>query len=45
MANETLPLSAVTLRPRGARSQTQLAVAWGQFRKNRLAVFGGVCII
>ena len=45
MANETLPLSGVTLRPRGARSQTQLAVAWGQFRKNRLAVFGGVCII
>jgi peptide/nickel transport system permease protein len=30
---------------RRSRSQTQLGVAWEQFRKNRLAVIGGVCII
>ena len=27
------------------RAQTQLGVAWEQFRKNRLAVIGGVCIV
>ena len=30
---------------RANRAQTQMNVAWGQFRKNRLAVTGGVCII
>lgn len=27
------------------RAQTQLGVAWEQFRKNRLAVIGGMCIV
>ena len=27
------------------RAQSQLSVAWGQLRKNRLAMFGGICIV
>ncbi len=39
-------MTALTAPPKTtARAQSQLQVAWGQFRKNRLAVFGGVCII
>ncbi|GGR01116.1 ABC transporter permease [Deinococcus ruber] len=30
---------------RAPRAQSQLNVAWGQLRKNRLAMFGGICII
>ncbi|BDP41287.1 peptide ABC transporter permease [Deinococcus aetherius] len=32
-------------RVRRPRSQSQFAVAWGQFRKNRLARFGGVFLL
>lgn len=41
-------MTVIATTPKAARdrrSQTQLGVAWQQFRKNRLAVFGGVCII
>lgn len=40
----SMTVSTTALKTR-RRAQTQLGVAWEQFRKNRLAVIGGMCIV
>ncbi|MBB5375194.1 peptide/nickel transport system permease protein [Deinococcus metalli] len=42
MTTTATPMTQAAQRQRG---QSQLSVAWGQFRKNKLARFGGTCLI